>query len=204
MHELIHAAAVLHRARCLPATDGNLSARLDQRRVVITKAGIEKRELVENSFVVTSLDEPIPEHVSSEWPMHRAIYLARSDVGCILHVHAPFLSSFAIAGHIPDVNLLTETQLLIGQITLVPFAVPGSNALAESLLAQSPTANVYLLANHGVVAVGQTAAIALHRLERAEFLAEISIHAAAIGGGIPLNAAQISELETAYSKRSSC
>ncbi|MDD5088992.1 MAG: class II aldolase/adducin family protein [bacterium] len=189
---MIRSAAILDAYRCLPATDGNLSARLDQETILITKSGIEKRGLAESSFAAVKLNDSNPPDVSSEWPMHRAIYRTRADVDCVLHAHPPYLTSFAVSNRTPDVRLLAETSELIGDIASVPFVSPGSSALAEALLAASMTAAVYLLANHGAVSVGRTVAEALHRMERAEFLAQVAFQAACMRDGIPITDASIS------------
>lgn len=184
--ELIRSAAVLNSLHCLPATDGNLSARLDSATILITKSGIEKRSLAESSFMVMSLSEIKPADASSEWPMHRAIYEARPDVNCVLHAHPPYLSSFTVSDRIPNARLLAETEWLIGRIARVPFAAPGSEELAEALLSADPAAAVYLLSNHGALSVGASIVEALHRMERAEFLAQVEIQAAGLGGGQPI------------------
>ena len=186
MHELIRSAAVLESFRCFPATDGNLSARLDADTVLITKSGIEKRGLTASSFVEVQLNATNPAGASSEWPMHRAIYKARSDVTCVLHTHPPFLSSFATTDRIPDARLLAETGRLIGRIVRVPFVEPGSEALGKALLNASAVAAVYLLSNHGALSVGTSISEALHRMERAEFLAQVAFQAACLSGEKPI------------------
>jgi len=195
MLELLHAARVLDRAGFLPASDGNLSARGDDGRVFITRSDVEKRALTEDGFVALSLDCESSPGASSEWPMHRALYRARPDVRSVLHVHSPFLTAFACAHRIPSVNLLAESCASVGPIVLVDYRPPGSEELAQALLSAGANAGVYLLANHGAVAVGAKVREALHRLERAEFLAHVEWLAAALGGGLPLSADVIRELQ---------
>lgn len=185
--ELIRAAKVLADYDCLPATDGNLSARLDGKRIVITRTCIEKRTLAESDLVEVQLTDESPAGVSSEWPMHSIIYSARSDVNCILHVHSPGLTAFAAAHKLPDMAILTEAAMAIGEIAFVPYAKPGSDDMGTKLLAASPSATVYVLANHGALAVGQTITEALHRLERAEFLARTELSVKTLGGAVQLS-----------------
>jgi L-fuculose-phosphate aldolase len=192
--ELIRAAFVLSGQNCLPATDGNLSARLDSERVLLTRTGIEKRDLQAEDLLIAYLNDETPDGASSEWPMHRSIYRQRSDINCILHVHSPGLTTFAAAHKIPNVNLLAEAAMTIGEIALVPFAKPGTNLMGVNLLAASESASVYVLSNHGAVAVGKTVREALHTLERAEFLARIELSSHAIGGGVALSESELSGL----------
>lgn len=186
---LQQAASVLYALGALPATDGNFSVRLSADKIMITRSNIEKRKLTSESFADVDLVASASSECSSEWPMHRALYEARSNISCILHVHAPFLCTFAACHKKPNVNLLSEAQQALREIALVPYAQPGTTALGESLLNASKTANVYILANHGAVAVGRSVSEALHHLERAEFLARVEWQTENMGGGMPLNAA---------------
>jgi L-fuculose-phosphate aldolase len=179
--ELCRAARVLALGNCLPATDGNLSARLNSDLVLVTRSRVEKRLLSASDLVQASLSDVQPKEVSSEWAMHRGVYLARGDVSCVLHVHAPALTAFAVARRIPRPRLLAEAMTEIGQIVLVPFVMPGSESVADVMLSASQMANLYLLANHGAVAFGSSISDALHRLERAEFLARVELHALSLG-----------------------
>ncbi|MBU1706970.1 class II aldolase/adducin family protein, partial [bacterium] len=86
-------------------------------------------------------------------------------------------------------------ELMIGGICLVPYAPPGSASLAEQIVFCGGNSDVYLLENHGAVAVGKTTEEALHRMERAEFLAKVMLLAEKIGGGIPLSKAQLQQLQ---------
>jgi L-fuculose-phosphate aldolase len=194
---LVEAAQRLHEMGCLPASDGNLSARAEDNLIWISPSGVEKRKLTIDDFIriddtghaVNSGANP-----SSEWHLHLAIYQHRAEVNSILHAHPPYLTAFAAAHQMPNSALLAEAELAIGEICLVPYAPPGSAALGEQVVACMKKCGIYLLENHGVVAVGSDTTQALHRLERAEFLASVSILAQSIGGALPLTAAQVAEL----------
>ena len=108
--ELLRAAALLADMGFLPATDGNLSVRLDDDRVLLTASGIEKRELDESALIELTLASAEHGRASSEWLMHRALYRARTDLRAVLHVHSPFLTTFAAAHRVPSVALLAESR----------------------------------------------------------------------------------------------
>ncbi len=192
--ELLRAAKVLGKLDCLPATDGNLSARIDDNKILLTRTLIEKRSLSNDGLVVVDLDSKSLPNVSSEWPMHKQIYRNRPEVNSILHVHSPGLTAFAAAHLLPNLALLAEAVMTIGEIVQVPFTKPGSEKMGENLLIASPSANVYLLSNHGALAVGTTVTETLHRLERAEFLARTELSAQSLGGGVPLSQHEIEGL----------
>lgn len=181
--QLLDAARVLGCAGFLPATDGNLSIRLASNRILITKKQIEKRHLNADDLMELDILDAHPRDVSSEWPMHQALYTARSNVNCVLHVHSPYLTAFACAHRIPSAALLAESAMEKAPIVLIKYRKPGSSDLARTLIETHPAAGIYLLANHGAVAVGCDAQEALHRLERAEFHAKVECLASVLGGG---------------------
>ncbi len=196
--ELVRAARQLYEIGGFTATDGNLSARISSTSFWISPTGAEKGGIVEDDFVqidekgrkLSGSGEP-----STEWAVHLAIYRKREDIGAILHAHTPHLTAFAAAHKIPDTAILAEAELMIGGICLVPYAPPGSASLAEQIIFCGLNSGVYLLENHGAVAVGKTTEEALHRMERAEFLAKVMLLAEKIGGGIPLSKAQLQQLQ---------
>ena len=196
--ELVRAARRLHEIRGFTASDGNLSARISSNSFWISPAGMEKGGIVEDDFIkidengrkLSGQGEP-----STEWAVHLAIYRERKEIECILHAHTPHLTAFAAARKLPDTALLAEAELAIGGICLVPYAPPGSRALAERMISTGKNPGIYLLENHGTIAVGKTVEEALHRLERAEFLANVALLSEKIGGGIPLSKAQLRQLQ---------
>lgn len=173
--ELCHAAKVLNRIGCLPATDGNFSVRASGEKVIVTRKGIEKRQLTRDDLVMADLKDAQPGDASSEWKLHRALYKARSDINAILHVHAPLLGAFVAAAAVPDVSLLMETEQTLGGFALIPYADPGTAKIGELAVEHGGQAGVLILERHGVVAVGSSIREALHRIERAEFLARVQL-----------------------------
>src|SRR5262245_47748525 len=81
---------------------GNLSARLDRERIVITGRGTI-RHLTFDDFAVVSMDgelldgdlEPANAEIVR---MHTGVYGAREDAGAVIHTHSPYATSFALAG----------------------------------------------------------------------------------------------------------
>lgn len=172
---LVHAAAVLNSIGCLPATDGNFSVRSGSRKAIVTRKGLEKRSLSRADLIEVDIDDVQPHEASSEWKLHRELYLARHDVNAILHVHAPELAVFVAAGKIPDVKLLMEAEMTLGRIAMIPYAEPGTSKVGELAIKHGANCGVLLLERHGVVAVGTSISEALHRIERAEFLARVQL-----------------------------
>jgi len=77
--------------------------------------------------------------------------------------------------------VLPEILVLIGGVPLVPYATPGSPALAAAIEPFLPHHDAFLMANHGATAYGSTLSIAHQRMESLEHAARILFSARALG-----------------------
>ncbi len=167
------------------STWGNLSCRFAPQQVVITPSGIPYDELQPPDMAVVNLSgqvEPCRCKPSTELLLHLEIYQARTDVRAIIHTHSKFATVFAVARR--EIATVTEemAQLFGGDVPVAAYALPGTRELAaravEALGAQGYGA---LLANHGVVCVGQTLEEALQRCRVLERSAEILLWSNLLG-----------------------
>lgn len=131
---------------------------------------------------------------SSEFGMHQAIYAARPGVMAIVHAHPPVATGFAAAGQSIPENVLPEVPVVIGRMALVPYARPGTPALAEAMRPFLSAHDVFLLANHGVTAVGWSLEDAILRMESVEQAARIVLAARILGGVQSLPAEEVTAL----------
>src|SRR3989337_1743766 len=83
------------------SNDGNISARLDDRRLLMTPKSVCKGFMTPEMLCITDLDgrklvgERDP---SSEMQMHLEVYRQRPDVRAVVHAHPPTATGFAVAG----------------------------------------------------------------------------------------------------------
>lgn len=188
------------------ANDGNISARLEDGTVLVTPTGVSKGQMSPDDLILlrpgVSAEEP-PEvlsspnglNISSETPMHLAVYRERSDVWAALHAHPPTSTGFAIAGVRLDEPVVSELIITVGRIPLVPYATPAGQALAGAILPYLRENNAFLLANHGVLTLGRDLTQALFRLETIELVARQRLAARLLGGEKRLSEESINELE---------
>lgn len=176
-HELIRAGRLLDRRGMVVAMEGNLSARLEPGRIIITRRGRRKGELTMRDFVELALDgsEDTPERraASSEHRVHLAVYAARPDTDAVVHGHPVSLTAFALRGEVPDFSRFDEAHG-VGPMVFVNYQPSGSDSLAASVgaaLSGPRGPRVVLLESHGALAIGSNVDDALARLERAEHLA---------------------------------
>lgn len=184
--QVLEAAREIYSSGMVIGTWGNVSARAtDLKGFVITPSGMDYESLNPEDMVIVGYDKQVIEgryRPSSESPLHLAIYLARPDVGAIVHVHSPFATAFAVAG-VPIPVILEETAQVIGhEIPVVPYALTGSRKLAEyAVKTLGETGRAALLSHHGLIGVGASVAQALRVCYVTEQTAQIGIYARMLG-----------------------
>ena len=174
----------------VPATDGNVSARLDGKSILITPSMLRKGDIRESQLLVTDMAGKVLEgkgRPSSEIKMHLYAYKMRPDVMAIVHAHPPFATAFAAAGLDLKAPLLPEVALTVGPVPLAKYATPSTEEVPRSIAPLLKKHQALLLANHGVLALGQSLDEALQRMERVEHLAKISFLAKILGRPAFLN-----------------
>ena len=69
--------------------------------------------------------------------------------------------------------VVSEAMLNLGEVPCAPFAVPGTEELAESIVPYVSDHAAVLMANHGAVTWGESMIRAYYRLETLEYYAQI-------------------------------
>ncbi len=182
--QLCDCARRLYERGLVVANDGNLSVRVGEDAVWVTPSGISKGFLTEDMLVKVNLAGEILEgryKPSSESKMHLALYRALPEMQAVVHAHPPAATSFAVAGLPLDRPILQESVRQLGAVPLVPYALPGTDALAQSVLPYCHTARALLLEFHGAVTWGTSLEKALFRMETLEQTAEVQLHLHTLG-----------------------
>ena len=108
-------------------------------------------------------------------------------------------SAFAVAGIPIPVVLEEAAQLLGGPVAVAPYAMCGTESLADQAVqALEQGSQAVLLANHGLVGLGDTADTALKVCLVAEKTARVVLYAHILGRVNSLSEEQIMELRTAF------
>ncbi len=92
--------------------------------------------------------------------------------------------------------VLPEVILQMGAVPLVPYATPGSDALADRFEPFLDRHDAFLMANHGATTVGTTLELAHQRMESLEHAARILVVARTLGRVNELSAGDVHEIET--------
>jgi L-fuculose-phosphate aldolase len=196
-NQLVEVCRLLHSRGLIAGRDGNVSVRLPNGQVLVTPAGMAKRECTPDDLVVVDADG---QHISgsraasSELGIHLRIYRHRPDVSAVIHAHPPVATGFALAGETLPPDALPEIVLGIGTVPLVHYETPGTAALSDALETHLVGHDAFLLANHGAVTTGPSVGVAYERMESLEHTARIVLTARLLGRVIALSPAQLDAL----------
>src|SRR5258708_16285507 len=109
------------------ACEGNVSVRLDEKRILTTPTCMNKGMLAPQDLVVTDLEGRQlggERKGSSELAMHLLFYNMRPDVNAICHPHPPTATGIAVARRGLDQALLPEVTVRLGRPPRVRYSPP--------------------------------------------------------------------------------
>ena len=198
--EIVGVCRRLYERGLIAGQDGNVSVRLPGDRLLVTPAGMSKVDVGPNDLVEMRLDGAAAgrgPRASSEVLMHLRIYRRRPDVNAVVHAHPPTATGFAVAGEGFTACVLPEVVYQVGEVPLLPYATPGTDALADSFEPYLATHDAFLLANHGATTLGPSLLLAHQRMESLEHAARIILTARLLGRVNALTGAQVDALEAA-------
>ena len=167
-----------------PGYSGNISARYKS-GLLITASGssngyLKKDDVVYTNFSGNSLEKN--KKPSSEKFLHIEIYKQRPDINYIIHVHSPYLSSFASAGKDLMAPIMAENVFYFGGIPLADYALPSTKKLVENTIKFFDKYDAVLMANHGFIVGAKTIEDAYLKLELAESYAQVVMNTEILGG----------------------
>lgn len=159
------------------ASGGNISLRVGEQNILITPSALDKGIISAEQIAVVSMDgKNLTQKFkpSIETSMHLEIYKKRSDVRAVVHAHPVFASLFTSINRKVNTHLIAEARYMLGEPAIAEYALMGTSELARLVAKASSKANVILLKNHGVLAVGETLLEAFDRMEVLENCAKMT------------------------------
>jgi ribulose-5-phosphate 4-epimerase/fuculose-1-phosphate aldolase len=174
---LVAAARHLAAAGLSPGSSGNLSLRSGDDIIVTPTGSSLSRVTVDDLAVVGATTIGLP---TKELAFHRAVYRRRPDAVAVVHLHSAYATAVSCLppDEHGDAELPPTTPYRVmrfGRVPLVPYARPGTAALAElveSLAAEHP---VMLLANHGSIVSAASLDAAVDLAEELEAACQLTM-----------------------------
>lgn len=186
--QLIAVGQLIDSKGWVPATSGNLSARLPDGTIAITVSGKHKGHLqIEDIMLIdtegNALDGKKP---SAETLLHTALYKRFPDIQCVLHPHS--LNATLISKVCKVACVLENYELLKGlcgitthesRVVVPIFAndqnIPRLAAEVEQHWDQYARGYGYIIAGHGLYTWGASVSETLRHLEVLDFLFECEL-----------------------------
>ena len=196
--EIVEAGRRLYARAYIASNDGNISARLDDSRLITTPKSVCKGFMTPDMMVIVDYEgrklagERDP---STELPMHLEIYRNRPDANAVVHAHPPYATGFAVAGIPLTRAVLAEVITTLGSIPIAAYGTPSTSELPEAVRKYIKAHDGMLLANHGAVTCGRDVLGAYYKMETIEHFARISFVARQLGGEHLISRAEVERLQ---------
>src|SRR4026209_45402 len=176
--EIVEAGRRMYARGYVASNDGNISARLDDERLITTPKSVSKGFMTPDMMVIADREggklsgdrDP-----SSELPMHLEVYRNRPDVGAVCHAHPPLATGFAVAGIPLTRAVLAEVVTTLGSIPIAEYGTPSTAELPAAVRKYIKAHDGLLLANHGALTIGPDVYAAYYKMETIEHFAKISL-----------------------------
>jgi L-fuculose-phosphate aldolase len=186
-NKLVEIAHKCYARGLVPATSGNISARIPGTdRILVKNTGVSLGDVTDDDFVLVNLEGEVLEggKPSKEWRFHLALLRDRPNTGGVVHLHSPFATAFAVSGTpLPLGTIAGEVGLK--KVPVVPYFRPGSEDLAKSVVDvfnRDPVIVAALMADHGTVTVGKTLDEAYYTADLLEDTARVAIYTRILTG----------------------
>ncbi|MGA1977172.1 MAG: class II aldolase/adducin family protein [Bacteroidales bacterium] len=191
----------LYRQGLTTTSGGNISIRVSDEFIVITPSATDKGRMRWKEVGIMSMfgEYLTPDlKPSIESAMHLAIYKKNSQALAIIHAHPLFASSFTATKCRIDTSLTAEARAICGNPRQVPYALMGSQELADIAAQEAMEADVLLLENHGILTTGINLLSAFDKLEILENAAKMTLIVEMTGKKKALSTSKLHEIERLF------
>ncbi|MHB1099873.1 MAG: class II aldolase/adducin family protein [Burkholderiales bacterium] len=174
---------------------GNLSLRYGA-NFLVTPSALPPEAMHPEDMVLMDFSGEVVmgERPSSEWRFHRDILASRPEIGSVVHVHSPFATTLACLGReVPPFHYMIAAAGGTS-IRCAAYALFGTQALSDRVLAALHDRRACLLANHGMIAMGRDLEEAMGLAVEVESLCEQYWRALQIGEPNILSQSEMDEV----------
>lgn len=192
---IIDACLAMHREGINQGSAGNISMRTAG-GFLITPSGVayehmRPEDMVQMDLAGQSAGERKP---SSEWRMHCDIYRTRPEAGAVVHAHPTFCTALScLRKDIPPFHYMVAVAGG-ADIRCSGYALFGTQALSDAMLAALEGRRACLLGTHGMICFHDDLDKALKLAIEVETLARQYWHACRIGEPVLLSDAEMAEV----------
>lgn len=194
LRELIcRVGRLMYQQGYVDGTAGNISARLDDGRIIVSPSGLATGFLAPEQLIAVNLagervDEPTEANAAlrptSESAMHLECYRQRDDVMAVVHAHPPTAVALTLVGFDFQQCLIPEMVVLLGLVPTAPYSTPSSKENRDAITNLIREHDAIMLSNHGSLTVAKSLWDAYLMLESLEHNAGIIHRALQLSGDL--------------------
>ena len=182
-------------------TSGNISARYGD-RMLISPSAIPYEEMTPEMIASLPLDGDGawdgPKTPSSEWRFHFALLRERPDAEAVVHAHPTYCTTLAMARKgIPACHYMIAA-FGGNDVRCAGYATFGTDALSKLAVEAMKDRTACLLANHGMIVIGESLSKAMWRAVELETIARQYYLSLQIDGLVVLSDAAIDETHAGF------
>lgn len=196
--EVVAIGVRMYQRGYVAATDGNISVKMADERILITPTGVCLGELRPEELVSTDLSGKVGDQTqlpSTELPMHLEVYGQRPDVRAVIHAHPPLATAFTVAGISLARCVIPEVVLTMGTIPTTKYATPSTEQGRQVVRELIRQHDALILDRHGTLTVGPDLISAYRKLEKVEHAAQVTLAARQLGNVRTLPPEEVKRLE---------
>lgn len=160
---------------------GNISARTEDGGLLVSPTGtsfgrLDPGRLSRFDAQGQLIDGHPP---TKEMPLHTAFYDTRSAAGAVVHLHSCHAVAWSLMPDVDEDNFLPALTpyaiMKLGKVKLLPFFLPGDQAMGEAVRGLAGKRSAVMLANHGPVVAGRDIEAACNAIEELEDTARLAV-----------------------------
>ncbi len=187
-HVVRAAQAVIKNGAISRSGHGNISLRIPNTNTMLLTSAMTLDDLRADMLPLVTFDGQVLDGqldpISAEIvPMHAVVYETNDQMGAVIHTHAPYATTFAVANRQIDCWYEGLARFnLTDPILVAPYGPRGSaESISNISEVMTERSRAVLLQNHGVLAFEHDLMGALRVLTVVEEAAELGIRASMIG-----------------------
>ncbi|MDZ4729568.1 MAG: 3-oxo-tetronate 4-phosphate decarboxylase [Xanthomonadales bacterium] len=168
----------LHQRGLVPGSSGNISLRFKGGILVTpTNSCLGRLDPARIALLDHNGKHLSGEPASKEAFLHLLMYQKRSTAKAVVHLHSTHAVAVSCCSGLDPHNAIPAMTpyyvMKIGLLPLVPYFMPGDQALAKAVAEVAATRHAVLLANHGPVVAGKDLDNAVYAIEELEESAKL-------------------------------
>lgn len=180
------------------ATEGVISARVDERSFLITPTGQDRQYIDAGDLVlIRNGMREWGKNPSRSTRMHMALYAKHPGINAIITAQPPNATAYAVTACHFDSRSIPESYVMLRDVPLIPYGTHFTDPQSVATVV-SPRRPVALIQNDCVLTLGSSVLQAFDRLEVLEFSARSLIDTLSLGALVPMGDDALDDLRRAF------